>query len=43
MGTITETQPSVIFNLHVLSGFALFADMPKKHANYCTDVGFFSN
>lgn len=43
MGNITETQPTVIFNPRALSGFALFAEMPKKCANYCTDVGFFSH
>lgn len=42
MGNITETQPTVIFNPRAPSGFAPFAEITKKHANYCTDVGFFS-
>lgn len=42
MGNITGTQPTVIFNPRTLSGFALFAEIyPKRHANYCIDVGFF--
>lgn len=41
MGNIAEAQPSVISNPHALSSFALLAEIPEKHANYCTDVGFF--
>lgn len=42
MGNITEIQPTVIFTPCALSGFAVFAEIPKKHADYCTDMGFFS-
>lgn len=38
---ILQKHNPLIFNPHALSGFALFAEIPKKHANYCTDVGFF--
>lgn len=40
MGSIVETHPTAVFNPHALPGFALFAERPKKHANYCTDTGF---
>lgn len=34
-------EHTAIFNPHALSGFSLFAEIPQKHANYCTDVGNF--
>lgn len=38
---LQKHEHTAIFNPHALSGFSLFAEIPQKRANYCTDVGFF--